>query len=119
MLKATMFKSGCMTLYLRKMVRLIHSCLKLICLKVVGRVRRQRITLHIKEKYYPVGAGGGGFYGTYSLTDETINVEDDNMYNGGGSIIFTMIAEGNIVVKSVNGVDDTRFKVGNEFILVQ
>ena len=41
------------------------------------------------------------------------------MYNGGGSIIFTMTAEGNIVVKSVNGVDDTRFKVGNEFILVQ
>lgn len=71
------------------------------------------------KKYYPVGAGGGGFYGTYSLTDETINVEDDNMYNGGGSIIFTMTAEGNIVVKSVNGVDDTRFKVGNEFILVQ
>lgn len=50
MLKATMFKSGCMTLYLRKMVRLIRSCPKLICLKVVGRVRRQRITLHIKGK---------------------------------------------------------------------
>lgn len=71
------------------------------------------------KKYYPVGAGGGGFNGTYSLTDETINVEDDNMYNGGGSIIFTMTAEGNIVVKSVNGVDDTRFKVGNIFILVK
>ena len=71
------------------------------------------------KKYYPVGAGGDGFHGTYSLTDEMIKVIDDNMYNDNGSIIFTMTAEGNIVVKSVNGMNYTRFEVGNEFILVQ
>ena len=64
-------------------------------------------------KYYPVGAGGGGFYGTYSLTDEAINIVSDI----GGSITFTMTTEGNIVVDSVNGINDMRFVVGNIFVL--
>ena len=69
------------------------------------------------KKYYAVRAGGDGFDGTYSLTDKTIEVIDNNMY-GGGRMVFTMPSKDSIKVESVSGgIDYSYFTAGNIFVL--